>query len=128
MNTYTITNGSPEVERGLSLEEAAIALLEHDGYEFQIRRASREGYKSLAEARERGWELWRTARSQNSYGGNGGYQRHAIFSLKVDEAEARADIFTQVVSCGHYEHGDTFVYTDEDYDRIEAEARADAEA
>jgi transglutaminase-like putative cysteine protease len=112
--TYTITRSSGEVlDRGLTAEQAAIEIMSYDGHEFEIRPEP-----------DRGFRLWTSEYSRNSTLGGRPLTESVIFSLAANEADARAEIYAEVIA-----HADWFkgqdAYTDEAYDAMLAEIEAD---
>ena len=99
MTTYTIIHGT-EIETGLSLEEAAQTLLQHDGADYEIRRA----------ADGTGFELWHRKQVANKP-----WTKTVIYSTSDDEAAAEAEIFEEVIMCGHWDTDNLQSMTDETY-------------
>lgn len=100
--TYTIFNhGNYQV--GLSSDDAASDLLAYDGYQYEIRTAE-DGA---------GWELWVSSASRNSTSWKGVDRKSVIFSLEDDEAEARQEIFDDVILSGNWERGELTCSDDE---------------
>ena len=90
---YTVFHQEDErnASTGLSLEEAATALLTYDGHDFEIRSAD-DGC----------FELWHTPFSRNGTLGGRPMVQTVIYSIKTVWVDAEADIFEQVIDCGHW--------------------------
>lgn len=112
--TYTITDANGEVqERGLDMATAAIAVMQYDGHEFDIR----------ADADIAGYRLWTSQFSRNSPMG-AKLSASVIFSLAANRAAAVDEICAEVVAHAHWFKGQS-VQTDAAYDAMTAEFEAD---
>jgi hypothetical protein len=88
---YTVfhTDDLREPETGLSLEQAASALLTNDGHDFEIRDDG-----------DAGFSLWHTPFSRNGTLGSKPMVQTVIYSIKGSRQEAEADICQQVIDKG----------------------------
>ena len=83
MTTYTILSPSGAVmETGISLREAADAVLTSDGREYEVRKDDQWGCFILWTRQEVANQRWTSTR---------------FFSVKTDRSEAEDDIFGKVV-------------------------------
>jgi hypothetical protein len=116
--TYTVfsPNDSSVSARNLTLEQAACEIMHYDGHDFDIRPA----------ADGKGFDLWTTPYSRNSTLGGKPMTQSRIFSLKADRAEAEADIYQQVIHNADWWKRECM--TDEAFDAMQAETRADNDA
>lgn len=113
--SYTVyrPEDSSDPQRGLTLEQAADALLTADGYEYEIREDT--GLRP-------GWTLFISRRSRNAFGGGRGLLQSRFFSLEPDYATAAAEIYRAVITDTW--HGQEAM-TDADFDEMKARAAAD---
>lgn len=111
---YTIYNADHGyvVSRNASIEEAAIALLSDDGYEFEI-SPDESGV---------GHRLWISATSRNSASYNG-LVESSICSPIDDLEKATEDIYWRVVKSGYWDS--PMVMTDAEYDQMVIDSALD---
>jgi len=108
MTTYTIERTDGQVERGLTLEQAADAIMTYDGHEYEVRR-DRDGLT-----------LWVSQFSRNSTLGG----RPLVKS--VIRAASHDDLYRAVLKKAEWWNGQT-AYTDEAYDVLLTELKAQDE-
>lgn len=109
MTTYTIRDGET-VARGLTTEEAAAWLLNHDGADYEV-RAGEECSGVLAG--ERFWELWTRKQVANKPWG-----RTVVHAIASNEEDGTARIMEEVLRSGHWEGDNLSCFTDQDYDKM----------
>lgn len=108
MATYTILDGEGyEIERGLSLADAAHSIMTSDSRQWEIRPVDGGGFSA--------WSRQPVA--------NRDWSETVFYSAKDDRAEAESDIASQIVNAermaGHYE-----AITDRAYDEMRAQIAA----
>jgi len=111
MTFYTIIDRNGGVlARQMTLADAAITVMQYDGFEFDIRR----------ELAGDGFRLWTSRHSRNSPTG-ARLLESRIYSMEDDEDAARLDIYRQVIARAHWFNGQE-VMTDDQYDAMIAES------
>jgi len=112
VTTYTILSGEGEmIETGLSLRDAAHEVLTSDSREYEVRRDD-----------DGGFTLW--SRQQVA---NRPWAATRFFSVKIDRAEAEAEIFAEVIGSERFA-GHCEAITDEQYaDMLASLAEDDGE-
>jgi hypothetical protein len=110
MTTYTIIDGEGYVlDRGVSLNEAADAIMTSDSREWEIRQDKDGGFTA--------WSRQQVASRP--------WAATAIY-FKMDRAEAEHEIYEKIVTSDRWP-GHCEAMTDAAYDRMIAEMDADAE-
>lgn len=118
MSTYTVFshNDSDNHESGLSVREAAVALLTYDSHRYDIRKDDAGD-----------WRLYVSKYSEASTMGGRPLTPSVVFSIKEDRAEAEEDIFKQVVLTGKFAWAGCDVLDDELFAEMRAQAEEDDE-
>lgn len=114
VTTYTVYRPSSDnTISDLTAAEAAIELLQNDGYRYEIH------------LEDDVYNLFVTKRSVNSYGGPGALTKTVIYSVADNLADAEAEIYTKVINSGLWENDSLDVMTDADYVEMMAEMMAE---
>lgn len=100
---FTLINHHGDAETGLTLLEAARAIIQHDGVDYEL-RAAREGF-----------DLW--TRQQVA---NRPWTRTDMFSLEQDEDAAEIDILTRFAADSR-RHGGFSLMSDASFEAMQKE-------